>query len=238
MATVKCCDQSGMICSGEQTIFLYPVKLEDRQALTDLTRSLQENRNGTLELSPGGIRFFTDPPSVNFFFEKTGENNFLLREKTGYKNVLHIIGGGHCSLALSRLMCTMDFYIHLYEERENLNTLSENIYAHEKHILGSYAELNEKITPGNHVYVVIMTVGYRTDEIAVRALADAEFRYLGVLGSKTKMKKMFGESLPDMQNNFLQKISTPAGLSIKSQTPEEIAVSIAAEIIQAKNRDQ
>ncbi len=231
-------NQSGMICSGEQTIFLYPVRQQDSTALTELTSSLQENRNGALQLSPAGIRFFTDPPPVNFFFEKITEDNFRLIEKTGFKNVLHIIGGGHCSLALSRLMRTMDFYIHLYEERENLNTLSENIYAHEKHILGSYAELEEKISPGNNVYAVIMTVGYRTDEIAVRALADVSLRYLGVLGSKTKMKKMFGDSLPDMNKNFIQKISTPTGLSIKSQTPEEIAVSIAAEIIQEKNKDQ
>jgi xanthine dehydrogenase accessory factor len=164
--------------------------------------------------------------------------DFMLTEKTGYKNILHIVGGGHCSLALGRLMSTMDFYIHLYEERENLNTLKENCYVHEKHFLDSYAGLRDKIAPGDNVYVIIMTLGYRTDEIAMRALAGKDLRYIGVLGSKTKMKKMLSDNLHDLEGNFLQKIKTPAGIPIKSQTPEEIAVSIAAEIIAEKNRDQ
>jgi xanthine dehydrogenase accessory factor len=52
------------------------------------------------------------------------------------------------------------------------------------------------------------------------------------------MKKMFAESLRDMDENFLETLRAPAGLAIKSQTPEEIAISIAAEIIAEKNRDQ
>jgi xanthine dehydrogenase accessory factor len=231
-------DQSGMICSGEQTIFLYPVPGTDEEVISRLINSITTHQNGRLELSPAGIRFFTEPPPLNYLFEKISDDHFLLIEKTGYKNTLHIIGGGHCSLALSRLMHTMDFYIHLYEERDNLNTLAENNFVHEKHFLTSYEDLREEVTGGDHVYVVVMTVGYRTDEVALRALAGNKFRYLGVLGSKTKMKKMFAESLRDMDENFLETLRAPAGLAIKSQTPEEIAISIAAEIIAEKNRDQ
>ncbi len=231
-------DQSGMICSGEQTIFLYPVREADVTAISNLVDSLQQHKNGMLQLSPAGIRFFPAPPVRDFHLEKFTGEDFLLREKTGPKNIMHIVGGGHCSLALSRLMSTMDFYIHLYEERENLNTLSENCYVHEKHFLDSYAGLGDMIAPGNNVYVVIMTIGYRTDEIAMRALARKDLRYLGVLGSKTKMQKMFGDSLQDLEKKFLQKVKTPAGIAIKSQSPEEIAVSIAAEIIAEKNKDQ
>ncbi len=231
-------DQSGMICSGEQTIFLYPVPDADVLAISRLINSIKDHRYGMLQLSPAGIRFFSDPPPVNFFFEKITEDDFLLIEKTGYKNILHIVGGGHCSLALSRLMRTMDFYIHLYEERGNLNTMAENKFVHEKHLLASYASLQEEIVAGDNVYVVVMTVGYRTDEVALRALYGKNFRYIGVLGSKTKMKKMFLDSLQDIDESFLQALKTPAGLAIKSQTPEEIAVSIAAEIIAEKNRGQ
>jgi xanthine dehydrogenase accessory factor len=70
-----------------------------------------------------------------------------------------------------------------------------------------------------------------------RALLDKEFNYLGVLGSSAKMKKLFEEyrkeGIPEIK---LTRIHTPIGLAIKSQTPEEIAVSIAAEIIREKNK--
>lgn len=231
-------NQSGMICSGEQTIFLYPVPQTDLSVISRLVNSIKEHRNGMLRLSQAGIRFFSEPPPVNFFFEKISEDDFLLIEKTGYKNTLHIIGGGHCSLALSRLMYTMDFYIHVYEERGTLNTLAENNFAHEKHLLESYELLRKEVSDGDSVYLVIMTVGYRTDEIALRALAGKKFRYIGMLGSKTKMKKMFEESLQDMDEHFLHLLKAPAGLVIKSQTPEEIAISIAAEIIAEKNKHQ
>jgi xanthine dehydrogenase accessory factor len=232
-------NQSGMICSGEQTIFLYHVQASDLSAIKDLTVSLQQNRNGSLQLSPVGIRFSDHIPSVNFHFEQESEKDFLLVEKTGYKNTLHIIGGGHCALALSRLMHTMDFYIHLYEERADLNTMEQNNFVHEKHLLHSYADLNPMIAPGENVYVVIMTMGYRTDDKALRALMNKEFRYIGVLGSKTKMEKMYADyRMENIGNNFLLKIKTPIGIPIKSQTPEEIAVSIAAGIIAEKNKDQ
>jgi xanthine dehydrogenase accessory factor len=228
-----------MICSGEQTIFLYHVLSSDAAAIKNLIGSLQQHRNGTLQLSLSGIQFSNAIPSKNFFFEQKSETDFVLVEKTGFKNTLHIIGGGHCALALSRLMQTMDFYIHLYEERAELNTMEQNSFVHEKHLLHSYADLNPMIAAGENVYVVVMTMGYRTDDRALRALMNKEFRYIGVLGSKSKMEKMFGDYYTEnMDNNFLLKIKTPIGIPIKSQTPEEIAVSIAAEIIAEKNKDQ
>lgn len=232
-------NQSGMICSGEQTIFLYHVQASEAAAIRNLIASLQQNRNGSLQLSPAGIRFSDHIPPANFLFEQKSETRFLLVEKTGFKNTLHIIGGGHCALAFSRVMCGMDFYIHLYEEREDLNTMDENNYVHEKHLLNSYSDLAALVAPGENVYVVIMTMGYRSDDGALRALINKDFRYIGVLGSKTKMEKMYADyRTENMDNHFLSKIKTPIGVPIKSQTPEEIAVSIAAEIIAEKNKDQ
>jgi xanthine dehydrogenase accessory factor len=81
-----------------------------------------------------------------------------------------------------------------------------------------------------------MTFGYRSDDIALRALLNKPFTYLGVLGSKTKMEKLFTEYRKDeIKEELLQRVHSPIGLEINSQTPEEIAVSIAAEIIRVKN---
>src|SRR5258708_40020054 len=107
------------------------------------------------------------------------EDDWEYIEKTGYKNQLFIIGGGHCALSFSRLMGQMDFYIRVYDEREILKTMMENESAHEKFFVNDYSELANLIPPGNNHYVVIMTFGYRTDDIALRAILEKEFKYLG-----------------------------------------------------------
>jgi xanthine dehydrogenase accessory factor len=229
-------NQSGMICSGEQTILIYRVASEDMHTIEQIIVSLQQNGNGTLQLSPAGIRFSAATPATDFYFSMTSETEWLYREKTGYKNHLHVIGAGHCALALCRMMQDMEFYIHLYDDRSDVTTFSENNYAHEKKILADYAELAEIISSGDNQYVVVMTVGYRTDDIVVRTLWEKQFRYFGLLGSKSKIEKMFSdyraEGIPD---SLLQPIHAPVGIAIHSETPEEIAISIAAQIIQVKN---
>ena len=229
-------NQSGMICSGEQTILLYPLQKKDAAYIKKIITSLEQNKNGTLELSPEGIKFSKEIPEKNFEHIMSSENDWLYKEKTGHKNQLFIIGGGHCALAFSKLMFSMDFYIRVYDERKNLKTMLQNKSAHEKHIINNYTELNELIPSGNNHYVVIMTFGYRTDDIALRALLNKQFKYLRLLGSQTKVEKMFDDYRNEgVSEEFLQLIHTPIGLPIKSQTPEEIAVSIAAEIIKIKN---
>jgi len=227
-----------MICSGEQTILLYEVKETDHLTVRNIIASLEKNKNGTLILSPGGIQFNEAIPEKDFEYSFQSEDDWIYKEKTGYKNQLSIIGGGHCALAFSKLMRPMDFYIRIYDERKDLNTMMENEAAHEKHFIDSYAELKEKISQEYNHYVVIMTFGYRTDDVAVRALVGKEFKYIGLLGSRSKIEKMFDDYRKEgMKEDWLQRIHTPIGLAIKSQTPEEIAISIAAEIIEIKNRD-
>lgn len=230
-------NQSGMICSGEQTIFLYRLKQTDATTVRNIIESLEQNKNGTLSFFPTGINFTDSVPVNDFHFAMRSEDDWEYVEKTGYKNHLFIIGGGHCALAFSKLMRSMDFYIRLYDERKDLKTVTENNSVHEIHFINSYAELNELILPGNTHYVVIMTLGYRSDDLAVRSLANKGFKYLGILGSKAKFTKMLDEYHREgINGEWLQQIHAPAGLPIKSQTPEEIAVSIAAEIIRVKNQ--
>lgn len=229
-------DQSGMICSGEQTIFLYRVQAPDADPVQRIIRSLEKNKNGTLILLPAGMQFDETIPAKDFEFLFSSESDWLYKEKTGYKNRLFIIGGGHCALAFSRLMRGMDFYIRVYDDRPGLKTMEANDTAHERHLVNDYTELNNLIPEGEQHYVVIMTFGYRSDDIALRAILSKSFKYLGLLGSKKKIEKMFDDYRKEgIDETLLQRIHTPIGLPIKSQTPEEIAVSIAAEIIRVKN---
>ncbi len=230
-------NQSGMICSGEQTNFLYQLNENDISYLEDIMQCLAENRNGTLQLSHNGFSFFNNVVGENsFHFEFNSEDNWVYREKIGYKNTLHVIGGGHCALAFSKIMSMMDFYIHLYDTRAELHTMTHNNDVHQKKVLKDYSELNSLISSGSDQFVVVMTFGYRTDETAVKALLGKEFRYFGLLGSSKKIKKLFSDLKKEgFSQERLDMIHAPVGLPINSQTPEEIAISIAAEIIQVKN---
>ena len=229
-------NQSGMICSGEQTILIYPITEKDAAFIQQIILSIEQNKNGSLLLSPERLTFSPSIPAKNFQFYFISDDDWEYIEKTGYKNQLFIIGGGHCALAFSKLMRGMDFYITLFEEREELYTVIQNEFAHEVIIVDNYSALVNLISSGPNQYSVIMTVGYRSDSIALRALLDKKFIYLGMLGSKTKMKNLLGEfRKKGIAGDVLKKIHSPIGLAINSQTPEEIAISIAAEIIKVKN---
>ncbi|MFD2934519.1 XdhC family protein [Spirosoma flavum] len=230
-------NQSGMICSGDQTILLYRIQPSDAVAIGGIIACLDQNKNGLLDLSPAGIKFAADQlPEVDYQFRMQSDRDWLYQEKIGYKNQLFIIGGGHCALALSELMSRMDFYIRVFDDRPDLHTMRLNKADHEKIIVNTYSELAEQIPTGPHQYVVVMTFGYRTDDLAVRALLTKEFRYIGVLGSKTKIEKLIGDYRSEgISDDRLNRIHSPIGLAINSQTPEEIAVSIAGQIIQVKN---
>ena len=94
-----------MICSGEQTIFLYEIKEHEIAAINNLIVSMKANRNGTLHLNIDDMSFTDEVPHHPFYLEIAEDySSFHFEEKTGLKNSLHIVGGGHSALALSKLM--------------------------------------------------------------------------------------------------------------------------------------
>ncbi|MBF1164313.1 MAG: XdhC family protein [Dechloromonas agitata] len=139
-----------------------------------------------------------------------------------------LIGGGHVSLALSRLLDRLDFRVQVFEERPGIATFVANTAAHEKHHT-PYGSLADQVPEGDRVFVAIMTHSHERDAVALRALVGRPFGYLGLLGSRHKLKSLLaGEAQPD----FLR---APMGLPIGSHTAEEIAVSIAAEMVAVRH---
>jgi xanthine dehydrogenase accessory factor len=187
-------------------------------------------------MTGGGLSVARHKKSDFDFNYSENESGFLYEEKLGFKNRLFIVGGGHCALALSEIMAKMDFHISLFDDREDLNTLAKNDFVDEKKTISSYEHIGDFIPPGANNYVVVMTLGYKFDEIVIRKLFDKDFKYFGVLGSRAKMKTLLRNLEKEgFDREKLARIRTPVGLKINSRTPEEIAVSIAAEIIAVKN---
>lgn len=231
-------DQSGMICSGEQMICLYRIQQDDENCIHQIINSFMDGRPGTLEINPRGLHFFTTCPDRDYSFWYESGDKWRYTEKTGYKNKLYIIGAGHCALALSQTMATMDFFITLYDDRRDLPTFAENTYVNQKQLVDDYHHLPQLLPTGKNVFVVVMTVGYRTDDIVVRSLMGRDFAYVGLLGSEKKIEKMFADYRKEgIAQPLLDRLHAPAGIPVKSQTPEEIAISIAAQIVQVKNRE-
>ena len=230
-------NQSGLICSGEQTVLLFPMTHNHQSEIRKIIACIENRNHGIISISPGKFLFLEyEKNSPNFSFTLQAESAWKYSEQIGFVNHLFIIGGGHCSLALSKLMSSLDFHISIIDEREGLNTFVQNSFAHSKKIVNDFSDLRDIVKGGSNVYVVIMTFGYRSDDVAFRALAEMDFRYIGILGSEAKMQKMFEEWRKDrLPEKMFSKLHAPVGLAINSHTPEEIAVSIAGEIIAVKN---
>jgi xanthine dehydrogenase accessory factor len=227
-------DQSGMICSGSQLNVFMPLSLIDIQVVDQITAGTPV----TIQLSQNGIALRETAPqemSLRFLYESDLE--WLYTEKINERPVIHIIGGGHVSLALSELMCFLGFYSKVYDDRPELNTILQNFFANEKILVSGYEELGTLVNDTVNDYAVVMTMGYRTDKIALLQLLKKEFYYLGMMGSITKVETLFNELKEEgIDEALLKKVFTPIGININSKTAQEIAVSIAAEIINEKNK--
>lgn len=229
-------DQSGMICSGEQTIGFYSLDSSNCQWIDDLLETLKKGENGNLEFNQKSVNFSKSKIKQQlptFQFNENGEWSY--KEQPGLKNNVYIIGGGHVGLALSKTMRDLDFVVHIFDDRPDLNTMQNNTFAHHKAVI-NYEEIASKIPEGPFSYVVLMSFGYRPDELILRQLLGKGFRYFGVMGSKAKMKTLLSSLEKEgFSKENLAKLHTPIGIPIQSKTPAEIAISIAAEIIKVRS---
>jgi len=223
-------DQSGMICSGNQLNAFIPVSATDKKTIINIfTR-----KGKSIQLSPAGITSIQGKAKGLQY--KTDED-WVYTEAIGEQSVIHIVGAGHVGLALSELMSFLGFFIKVYDDRPALKTLWQNNFVDEKIIIPAYDQLNDFFTATEDDYVVIMTVGYRTDKIVLQQLVNRSFFYLGLLGSSHKIETLFKELKEEgVPKEWLDKIFSPIGINIDSKTTKEIAVSIAAEIIREKNK--
>ena len=215
-------DQSGMICSGQQTIAFYDITTDFlplvEQILTENYFKITYNNLGINVASANTEWSFT--------------------ETTSLVQKVYIIGGGHVGLALSEVLSRMDFEIHMLDHRENLNTMEQNHFVTTKDTI-DFEEIGKYIPEGDNIYVVIMSFGYRTDDVIIRQLINKDFLYIGMLGSKEKIATLFQSLVEDgFDKERISKVYAPIGIDIKSETTQEIAISVAAQLIRVKNQNR
>lgn len=227
---------SGMICSGEQIHAFVFLDEKNLDAIDQLFNYDREGNMGLIQITDDVFQFIPDAKNDESIVSKIEhDNSWHYSEQIGIRNSLYIFGAGHVSAALSSVFKILDFRISVFDDRKDLKTFDENKDAHEKRFV-HYDDIVSLIPEGDHVYVVIMTFGHESDKLVLKQLLDKKVRYLGLMGSKRKVKSLFDmlceEGHPESQ---IKRVHAPIGLSIHSQTPAEIAISIAAQIVKLKN---
>jgi xanthine dehydrogenase accessory factor len=144
---------------------------------------------------------------------------------------LYLFGGGHVSLYVSKIAQVAGFETIIADDREAFANKERFPDALETHA-GEWEGLFPRLKPNEFSYLVIATRGHKGDLACLRWAITTPARYIGMVGSKRKLiefhKVLEGEGVPAAQ---LEQVYSPVGLDLGALTPQEIAVSIVAEMI-------
>ena len=228
-------DRSGMICSGQQTVAIIYHNAEAVEMYTEVLAILKHGGKFMLNLDASGITLNNCSNSLTVAENKILSEKPIYQELIGGFDTVHIFGAGHVALELSFVLKYLDYYIMIYDDRTNLNTLNANSYADEK-IIVNYDDLS-KVDISKDDFVVIVSFGYKTDKVILRQLVERRCRYLGMMGSAHKTKTIMRElSDEGIAHELLDRVLAPIGYQNSSKTPKEIAVSIAAQLTHYRNQ--
>lgn len=234
----------GMICGGRVTVYsqvFTPDGEAEIAALRRWRRVLGGEKDAWLlmELSGERVRRFEvlaaeEMPADRreYFTAKAVWKEALYVEPICRAGKVYLFGGGHVGKALVSLLATVGFPVVVFDNREEL-AKPENYPAARAVVFGDFGKIYEKVTLTANDYAVIMTPGHRADFEILAQVLKSDASYIGCIGSKHKVAKtrelLLARGFADAD---IARIHSPIGLPILAETPEEIAVSIAAEMIE------
>lgn len=162
----------------------------------------------------------------------------VFRERAGLPPHLVVCGAGHVSMPVIRIGKMIGFYVTVLEDRPKFADNARAAGADEVICLPFEAGL-AGIEGNKNTWFVIVTRGHRYDEKCLEAILKKKYAYVGMMGSRRRTE-IVREQLEKKgyDRAVLNRLHAPVGLNIHAETPEEIAVSIMAEIIQIKNKDR
>ena len=151
---------------------------------------------------------------------------------------LVIIGAGHVALPLAKLASTVGFKVVIVDDERKLAN-KERFPMAETIIAGDFTKILSEFELNPNDFVVIAHGEPEHDYAALKAVIERKTAYVGLLGSRTK-KEVLSERLRSegVKEACVKALHTPSGLDIGAQTPEEIGISILAEIIQSQRKQQ
>lgn len=244
----------GMVCGGEVEVCCWVLKPDDAHALAlfrllgDLARSgtdawliRQIQEDGTVTdagvYANGGLSLANDISASEAVLllgrrpalAKGASRLFaepILRESHAY-----VFGGGHIARELTPLLARLDFSPVVFDDREAFASNALFPQA-DRVVLGDFCDISLKISLCAADYAVIMTRGHRYDLTLLTQVLRTPACYIGLIGSRSKIAHTKGLLFEaGFSETDFARVHTPVGLPIHAETPAEIAVSIAAEMI-------
>lgn len=246
----------GMICGGDVTVYFQYLDPADknnyemmdycstafnRYGSTWLVRRIQNEQVSGMGVYDSKGLHFTDCISEELLRKHLSSRTELIKgdveyyiEPITFAGRVYVFGGGHVGQQLVPVLAHIGFSVTLYEDREKFAD-PELFPDASEIILGDFSKIDEKVKITEDDYVVIMTRGHQMDyELLAQTLLTPAY-YIGCIGSRSKIaatKKRLADV--GIDEEMFARVNTPIGLSIGAQTPEEIAISIAAEMIQKR----
>jgi len=151
--------------------------------------------------------------------------------------VVYLFGGGHVSMAVAKAASAAGFAMAVIDDREAFANLQRFPMAQE--VFTGYEEAFAKIRPGPSSYLVIVTRGHKEDMRVLAWAVRTQARYVGMIGSKRKVLSVYKAlELEGYRPEEFAQVYAPMGVDIGALSPEEIAVSIVAELIAVRRNAQ
>jgi len=153
-------------------------------------------------------------------------------------STLYIFGGGHISFSLSKICKILGFQVVVIDDR-NEYASPERFPEADKTIADDYSRVFSQIAVNKFSYIVIVTRGHTYDQAVLEWAIATGAKYVGMIGSRNKIRKVYDNLIAKgVEEEKLNRVHAPIGMDIKAETPEEIAVSIVAEIIQVRHSEK
>lgn len=165
---------------------------------------------------------------------KMGED-MVFAEELWQAPVCVICGAGHVGIPMIRLASFAGFKVIVVEDRPSFADQARKAGA-DRVICDSFEKGLEQIPGGLQTYFVVMTRGHRYDEVCLKMILKKSYAYTGMMASRGRAARMRTLLLEQgFSQEKIEELHTPIGLSIHAKTPEEIAISVIAQMIEVKN---
>jgi xanthine dehydrogenase accessory factor len=172
----------------------------------------------------------------NITFEKINKNEeeYLVEPIFNHETV-YILGAGHVAQKISDITKMLEFKTVVLDDREEFANRQRFKNADELIVIPSFDNLLNYIKVDCRSYIIIVTRGHASDKEVLAQMLETDAKYIGMIGSKTKRDIVYeylmneGYTVKD-----LERVCCPIGIPISAQTPEEIAVSITAELVKVR----
>lgn len=245
----------GMICGGHAVVYFQYIdrknqefyrlcevilnayeREEDSWFLLDLTDEAQwkagfySESTGFLGMEPRKKEVLLDNHAV---FVNASEQ-YYYSEPLVHAGRVYVFGGGHVAQELVPLLSHVGFRCVVFDDRPEFS--NKQLFPDAKEtIIGDFKNVFESITVDAQDYVCIMSRGHEYDYLLQKQMLQTEAHYIGVMGSRRKIQIISEKLLEDgFEEADIKRFFTPIGLEIYAQTPAEIAVSVAAELIRIR----